>query len=194
MLKVEEGRYLASRIPGATFVELPGIDHLPFVGDQDALLSAVEEFLSRGHRARPDGALATVIAVAARGPARSWICCGGSSITNASFSAADRCRGCEPLAASFDGPGRAVQCALSVVGMARQSRIDARAGVHIGAFDAAQADEPVSSGRRDRGRRGEHESRVADRHRSAGGLGITFDDRGRSGPLIVRWRSLRSPD
>ena len=48
-LKVEEGRYLASRIPGATFVELPGIDHLPFVGDQDALLSAIEEFLARRH-------------------------------------------------------------------------------------------------------------------------------------------------
>ena len=44
LLKVEEGRYLASRIPGATFVELPGVDHLPFVGDQDALLAVIEEF------------------------------------------------------------------------------------------------------------------------------------------------------
>ena len=38
-LRVEEGRYLASRIPGARFVELPGSDHLPFVGDQDAMLA-----------------------------------------------------------------------------------------------------------------------------------------------------------
>lgn len=43
-LSVEEGRYVASRIPGATFVELPGVDHLPFVGDQDAILEAIEEF------------------------------------------------------------------------------------------------------------------------------------------------------
>jgi pimeloyl-ACP methyl ester carboxylesterase len=45
-LRVEEGRYVASRIPGAKFVELPGIDHLPFVGDQDTILDAVEEFLT----------------------------------------------------------------------------------------------------------------------------------------------------
>jgi len=36
-LKVEEGRFVAERIPGAKFVELPGDDHLPFVGDQDAI-------------------------------------------------------------------------------------------------------------------------------------------------------------
>ena len=36
-LLVEEGRYVASLIPGAQFVELPGDDHLPFVGDQDAI-------------------------------------------------------------------------------------------------------------------------------------------------------------
>jgi pimeloyl-ACP methyl ester carboxylesterase len=45
-LSVEEGRYVASRIPGARFVELPGIDHLPFVGDQDTILNVVEEFLT----------------------------------------------------------------------------------------------------------------------------------------------------
>src|SRR5215212_10097568 len=45
-LRVEEGRYVASRIPGAKFVELPGVDHLPFVGDQDAILGPIEEFLT----------------------------------------------------------------------------------------------------------------------------------------------------
>ena len=64
-LRVEEGRYLASRIPGAQLVELPGDDHLPFVGDQEAILQAIERFLSssrdrlagepsrRPHRGRP---------------------------------------------------------------------------------------------------------------------------------------------
>ncbi len=95
-------------------------------------------------RRRPSS-LATVIAVAARGSAseldlirrifdRECQFFRGRSLSSAA----------NPLAASFDGPGRAVQCALSVVGIARQSRIDASAGVHIGAFDAAQADEPVS--------------------------------------------------
>src|ERR1051325_6758146 len=44
-LRIEEGRYLADHIPGARFVELPGEDHLPFVGDQDAILGAVERFV-----------------------------------------------------------------------------------------------------------------------------------------------------
>jgi pimeloyl-ACP methyl ester carboxylesterase len=47
LLKIEEGRYLAANIPGATLVELPGDDHLPFVGDQLSILSAVDEFLKR---------------------------------------------------------------------------------------------------------------------------------------------------
>ena len=47
LLKVEEGRYLASHIPGATMVELPGDDHLPFVGDQLAVLSAIDQFLKK---------------------------------------------------------------------------------------------------------------------------------------------------
>ena len=52
-LKVEEGRFVAERIPGAKFVELPGNDHLPFVGDQDAILDEMEEFLTGvRHRGR----------------------------------------------------------------------------------------------------------------------------------------------
>ena len=46
-LNVEEGRYLASRITGAEFVELPGDDHLPFVGDQDASSPRSRRFLTR---------------------------------------------------------------------------------------------------------------------------------------------------
>jgi pimeloyl-ACP methyl ester carboxylesterase/DNA-binding winged helix-turn-helix (wHTH) protein len=47
LLKIEEGRYLAANIPGATLAELPGDDHLPFVGDQLAVLSAIDQFLER---------------------------------------------------------------------------------------------------------------------------------------------------
>ncbi len=45
-LLVEEGRYVASLIPSARYVELPGDDHLPFVGDQDALIGEIERFLT----------------------------------------------------------------------------------------------------------------------------------------------------
>ena len=44
-LLAEEGRYVASLIPQARYVELPGDDHLPFVGDQEALLGEIERFL-----------------------------------------------------------------------------------------------------------------------------------------------------
>jgi len=47
LLKIEEGRYLASNIPGATLAELSGDDHLPFVGDQLAVLSVIDQFLRR---------------------------------------------------------------------------------------------------------------------------------------------------
>ena len=47
LLKIEEGRHLASLIPGAAMVELPGDDHLPFVGDQVAILTEISRFLKR---------------------------------------------------------------------------------------------------------------------------------------------------
>ena len=60
--RVEHGRYLAETIPEATYVDLPGRDNLPYVGDQDALLDEVEEFLTGvRHSAEPDRVLATVL-------------------------------------------------------------------------------------------------------------------------------------
>ena len=144
-LKVEEGRYLASQIPGARFVELPGIDHLPFVGDQDAMLAAIEEFLGERGAPRPaTAALATAITIVVDGtPA-------DQDLLRRIFD-----RECQffrgrpvpspqhQFAATFDGPGRATQCASSVVAIARQSRIVARAGVHIGEFDVNCSDTPL---------------------------------------------------
>ena len=79
-LKVEEGRYVAAADSRRQFVELPGDDHLPFVGDQDAMLDEIEAFLNRlPHDAVADRVLATMLSVrlggrpAARPPARpSW--------------------------------------------------------------------------------------------------------------------------
>jgi pimeloyl-ACP methyl ester carboxylesterase len=145
LLKVEEGRYLASRIPGAKLVELPGDDHLPFVGDQDAVLDAIEQFLSGAHqRASRHSALASVLTVAsAAGP-------GDLAHLKSVFArevSFDRGRVAldegARLVATFDGPGRAVHCALSVVSIARQSRIPAQAGVHICECDVAALDGPT---------------------------------------------------
>ena len=66
LIKVEQGRYLAGHIPGAEYVELGGADHLPWVGDTDAVVAPVERFVRRfagpcrlppaRARARPDRA------------------------------------------------------------------------------------------------------------------------------------------
>lgn len=62
ILPVDQGRFLAGAIPGAKLVELPGEDHIPFVGDSDAIVDEVEEFLT-GVRPVPssDRVLTTVL-------------------------------------------------------------------------------------------------------------------------------------
>lgn len=59
---VEHGRYMAKQIPGARYVELPGVDHLPWVGNADAVLDEIEEFLTGvRHGVEVDRVLATVL-------------------------------------------------------------------------------------------------------------------------------------
>ncbi len=61
-IHVEAGRHLAEEIPGASLIELPGDDHLPWVGDADAVLGEIEQFLT-GARPGPhvDRVLATIL-------------------------------------------------------------------------------------------------------------------------------------
>jgi pimeloyl-ACP methyl ester carboxylesterase len=145
LLKVEEGRYLASRIPGATLVEQPGDDHLPFVGDQDAMLGAIEQFLSRAHEreSRPS-VLASVLTIASDAAPGDLAHLKTVFAREVSF---DRgliaSQAGTRLVATFSGPSRAVQCALSIVSIARQSRIPAKAGVHIGECDPTAPEGPV---------------------------------------------------
>jgi len=145
-LKVEEGRYVAESIPGAKYVELPGRDHLPFVGDQDAILDEVEEFLTGvRHTLEPDTVLATVLfmqIVDSKGHAE--------RLGNARWYALlDRLRehirkeiewfrgreidmiGDRPLAI-FDGPARAIRCGSAITEYASRLGIQMRAGLHTG--------------------------------------------------------------
>src|SRR5205085_11625661 len=62
VIEVGHGRYLAQHIPGAGLIELDEALHTAFLGNRDAILDAVEEFLTGGHRVRePERLLATVL-------------------------------------------------------------------------------------------------------------------------------------
>jgi hypothetical protein len=61
-IRADNGRYLAAHIPGAKFVEVPGVDHLYHVGETDVILDAIEEFLTGRHEtAEEERVLATVL-------------------------------------------------------------------------------------------------------------------------------------
>jgi pimeloyl-ACP methyl ester carboxylesterase len=143
-LPVEGGRYMASRIPGASFVELPGDDHLPFVGDQDQMLEEIERFISRTHQ-RPSSAhtLATVLVVLADGARHAdFDHAFATEVSTHRGVIVDRNERDSTMrrAASFDGPGRAVRCARALSDIATRLRIQIRAAVHIGEFDPSAPD------------------------------------------------------
>jgi pimeloyl-ACP methyl ester carboxylesterase/DNA-binding winged helix-turn-helix (wHTH) protein len=148
-LKVEEGRYVAERIPGARYVELPGRDHLPFVGDQDAILDEVEGFLTAvRHPFEPDRVLATVLFTQIVGAKEH-----AEHIGDRAWKALiDRLRlhvskeiewfrgrdvdmlGDRPLAI-FDGPARAIRCASAISEYASRLGVNMRTGLHTGECD-----------------------------------------------------------
>jgi pimeloyl-ACP methyl ester carboxylesterase/DNA-binding winged helix-turn-helix (wHTH) protein len=131
-LKVEEGRFVASRIPGALFVELPGDDHLPFVGDQELLLDEIERFVTGASpRASLDRVLATILHARVAGHGV------GSFMEHASREcdwfrgrALDMSGG--HLLAAFDGPARAIRCALALTDAAPRFGVTVSVGLHTG--------------------------------------------------------------
>lgn len=126
-VNVQEGRYVAERITGARFVELPGDDHMPWIGDQDAFLDELQEFLT-GVRPAPEceRVLSTVMftdivgstEVAARLGDRAWRELLGRHHALARTEIA-RFRGREintsgdGFFATFDGPARASRSATA---------------------------------------------------------------------------------
>jgi pimeloyl-ACP methyl ester carboxylesterase len=139
-LRVEEGRYLATAIPGATFVELPGDDHLPFVGAQEDFLGEIDRFLAIAHERRGiERVLATVLTMLCDCAARDrdhlrqvFTREVGAHRGRAVVLDPDR------LVATFDGPGRAVRCGRAVATITARSKIGVRGGVHIGECDPAK--------------------------------------------------------
>jgi pimeloyl-ACP methyl ester carboxylesterase/DNA-binding CsgD family transcriptional regulator len=151
---VGNGQYLAEHIPGARFVELPGDDHLPFVGDQDQILREVELFLTGMLPApEPDRVLATLLitgiagaaAIAERVGDHRWgeIVAAHDAMVRERL---ERFRGSEVrktiggFLATFDGPARAIRCASEITDGARELGLTVRAGLHAGECEVVDGD------------------------------------------------------
>jgi class 3 adenylate cyclase len=147
---VDHGRYLAEHIHGSKYVELPGSDHWWAGEDSNIVVEEIEEFLT-GVRApvHPDRVLRTILftdivgsteVAVARGDQR-W-----RELLDRHDAAVRRqlarTRGREVkttgdgFVASFDGPGRAIDCAVAIGEATRALGLQIRAGLHSGECDA----------------------------------------------------------
>jgi pimeloyl-ACP methyl ester carboxylesterase len=201
VVPAEAARWMAGRIPGARYVEVPGAAHLQFGRGMDAINAEVERFLTevweQGYweQAEPDRVLATVLF---------------TDIVGASERAAElgdrgwrellerhhetvrrqlvRFRGQEVdtagdgFFASFDGPARAVRCASAIVEGVRELGVDVRAGLHTGeceVVDGKVAGIAVHTGARVASQAGAGEVLVSSTVKDlVAGSGIAFADRG----------------
>ena len=144
---------MAERIPGAKYVELAGIDHLPWVGNPDAILDEIEEFLT-GVRTGPDPdrVLATVMFTDIVGATERAVELGDRAWRDVLEhhhalvrDALARFRGREvdtagdSFFATFDGPARAIRCASAISKSVHPLGIDIRVGLHTGECEVIDA-------------------------------------------------------
>ncbi len=197
IVRVEEGRYLAQRIPGARYVELPGADHLLAVGDSDVLVHEIERFVGAlpEDETEPDTVLATVLftdivgstALAAELGDRRWreLLERHNDLVRRELV---RYRGREVdtagdgFFATFDGPARAIRCACAVTGAVGELGLDVRAGLHTGECELLGekvAGIAVAIGARVAAKAGPGEVLVSGTVKDlVAGSGIEFGDRG----------------
>ena len=149
LIPVEHGRHLGSHIEGARYVEFPGDDAVAVLGDSKALLDEVEEFLT-GTRPAPaaERVLATILITDIVGSTdrasevgdREWgeLLERHHAIVRREL-AVHRGREIKTLGdgflATFDGPARAVRCALAIRDGVRNIGLTIRAGIHTGEIE-----------------------------------------------------------
>ena len=148
VLPVEHGRYMAERIPGSKYLEVPGTDVFYWLGDTDVMLDEIEEFLTGVRGSGTERVLATVLftdivgstdraAQLGDGRWRDLLDRHDKSVR----AEIGRFRGREVntmgdgFVASFESPGRAIECALAIRSTLKRFDIDVRAGIHTGEIE-----------------------------------------------------------
>lgn len=154
-VNVEEGKYIAKRIQGSKFIELPGDDHLFWAGETNDVITEISEFLTG---TRPvdeyDRVLATILFTDIVGSTeqlsekgdRRWkeILENHNQIVRSKLS---RFRGKEVKStgdgflATFDGPSRAVRCAQAIRESLQALDIQITAGIHTGECEVIGIDD-----------------------------------------------------
>jgi pimeloyl-ACP methyl ester carboxylesterase len=148
---VDEGRWIASQIPDARFVELPGADHLMWAGDAEAILDEIEEFLTGVRRGpAPDRVLTTVLFTDIAGSTERAAAMGDRDWAGLlerhhvvirreleRFQGREVDTAGDGFLARFDGPARAVRCAIGASDAVRDLGLEIRAGVHTGEVELA---------------------------------------------------------
>jgi class 3 adenylate cyclase len=146
MANVGASRYMAERLPRATLRELPGDDHFPFFGDQDAVVAATQEFLTGSMPAtEPDRVVLTVLftdivgstARAAELGDRRWrrLLEEHDAVVRSNLG---RFRGREiettgdGFLTTFDGPARAIRAAAAIRDELADQGLQIRVGLHTG--------------------------------------------------------------
>jgi class 3 adenylate cyclase len=146
VIDVAHARYLAQHVPGAKLIELSGEIHSPWLGDRDALLDAVEQFLTGGRRVHePERLLATVLFADIVGSTERAAALGDRPWRELleGFYARVRealhlYRGREistagdGFLATFDGPARAIRCAGAIRDRVSSLNLEVRCGLHTG--------------------------------------------------------------
>ena len=212
MEPVEQSRYMAGRIPGARLVELPGRNHGWAEPNQDEVLDVVAQFLTelRREEAEFDRVLATVLFTDIVGSTEHAAKVGNARWKELVEHHHERIRGQlaryrgveidtagDGFFASFDGPARAIRCALSATRAVSNLGIEIRAGIHTGeceVIDNKVGGIAVNIGARVASLAGPGEVVVSQTVKDlVAGSGLQFEDRGEHELKGVpdRWRLFR---
>jgi class 3 adenylate cyclase/alpha-beta hydrolase superfamily lysophospholipase len=150
-VRVERGRDLAANIPGARYIEYPDGDHAFWIGDTEVMLGDIEEFVTGRRESASDElerVLATVLFTDIVDSTRSAAAMGDQkwrqmldSHDQLAQQTVEKHRGVlvkntgDGILATFDGPGRAVRCALALGAASQQIGLPLRAGLHTGEIE-----------------------------------------------------------